>query len=62
MMTQQKELEQSPKSDAEMTRIRAEFDRVMNTPSLNPRYRGKTPMELVRVLLNADRKKIKPGN
>lgn len=62
MMTQQRERKQRSKSDAEMTRIRAEFDRVMNTPSPNPRYNGKTPMELVWVLLNVDRKKIKPRN
>ncbi|MYD19366.1 MAG: hypothetical protein F4X05_06935 [Rhodothermaceae bacterium] len=52
----------SSKSDAEMARIRAEFDRVMNTPSPNPRYGGRTPMEVVKVLLNSPKKKIKPGN
>ena len=31
---------QNPKSDAEVDRIHAEFDRMMNTPSPNPRYGG----------------------
>ena len=53
---------QAPKSDVEMSRIRAEFDRVMNTPSPNPRYGGRTPMELVKVILNIPKKKIKPGS
>ena len=53
---------QNSKSDAEMDRIHAEFDRVMNAPSPNPRYGGRTPMELVKVLLNTPRKKIKPGD
>lgn len=51
---------QSSRSDEEMARIHAEFDRVMNTPSPNPRYGGRTPMELVKVLLNTPKKKIKP--
>ena len=49
---------QSPKPDAEMARVRAEFDRVMNTPSPNPRYEGRTPLEIVKVLLSAAKKKI----
>lgn len=52
---------QDPESDAELDRIHAEFDRVMNTSSPNPRYGGRTPMELVKVLLNTPKKKIKPA-
>ena len=39
-----------------------EFDRVSNTPSPNPRYGGKTPLELARMLLrpNEAGQKAKP--
>ncbi len=50
------EKNQSPKSDAELARIRAEFDRVMSTPSPNPRYDGMTPLKDVRGLLKTERK------
>ncbi len=60
-VTPHKEREKkSSRSDAEMARIYMKFDRVMNTPSPNPRYGGRTPMELVKVLLNIQKKKIKP--
>ena len=49
--------DQVSKSDAERERIREEFDRVMNTPSPNPRYGGRTPMELLKMLLNTRKRK-----
>ncbi len=52
---------QDSESGAELDRVQAEFDRVMNTPSSNPRYGGRTPMEIVKVLLNTPKKKIKPA-
>jgi len=50
------EKNQNPKSGAELTRVHAEFDHVMNTPSPNSRYNGITPLEVVRVLRKAARK------
>ena len=34
--------DQEPKTDRDLADIREEFDRVMNTPSPNPRYGGLT--------------------
>ena len=53
---------QDPTSNVEADRIHAEFDRVMNTPSPNPRYGGMTPLEVTRALLRTGKKKIKPGD
>ncbi len=39
---------QSPTPDPDLPRIRAEFDRTMNTSSPNPRYGGLTPVEALR--------------
>ncbi|MXZ04724.1 MAG: S8 family serine peptidase [Rhodothermaceae bacterium] len=56
------EKSQNPKSGAELARVHAEFDHVMNTPSPNPRYNGITPLEVVRVLRKAARKPTKGIN
>ncbi len=56
------EKNQSPKSDAELARIRAKSDRVLNTPSPNPKYDGVTPLKVVRVLLKTERKPRKGIN
>jgi len=53
-----------PKPDRDLTEIRKEFNRAMNTPSPNPRYGGLTPIEALRNSVkrtqNRTEKKSKP--
>ena len=56
------EKNQSLKSDAELARIRAEFDRAMIATSPNPRYDGMTPSKVAGVLRKAERKPRKGIN
>lgn len=53
------EKNQNPKSGAELARIRADFDHVMNIPSPSPRYSAMKPLEVVKVLLKTERKQVK---
>ncbi len=46
----------SDPQEATQEELKAEFDRISNTPSPNPRYGGKTPLEIARALMRPTKK------
>ena len=54
-------MKQNPESWAERDRIRADFERISNASSPNPRYQGKSPLEIARALLRPTKKAVKGG-